>query len=346
VGFRFYKSVRLGSGARLNLSRGGFGVSFGVPGLRYSVHSSGRGSASASLRGTGVSYRTTSEGAKRKATNRRTQRAASGSGVGPLPKAGRFAPKSEKAFVNGVARYMEGRYPAALEAFEQSMERDPGRHHIAEEYFAAFCLVALGRNKEAANMLEDVLGSAVDLPDDLMRKYGIGGTAFVTVTPNVVAQIPHGNLAAGLLLAELYQVAGRADEAAEVLETFGAVAPHPLFALSLADLYNELGQRDPILRVTDDYVTNTDDPTAQLLVYRARAFGEKGMHVTALETLKEALKSRKRNPEILKQARYERGLIYEEMGSESKARAEFEKLYAADPNFADVASRVGMRGSP
>ena len=245
--------------------------------------------------------------------------------------------------MKGVARYMQGKSSEALEAFEQSIARDPAGHHIAEEYFAAFCLVALGRNQEAANMLEDVLGANVELPDALMQKYGIGGVAFVTVTPNVVARVPHGNLAAGLLLAELYQQSGRSDEAAELLETLGAVAPHPLFALSLADLYNEVGQRDPLLRVTDDYVTNTDDATAQLLVYRGRAFREKGMYVTALETLKEALKSRKRNADILKQARYERGLVYEAMGSESKARTEFEKLYAMDPYFADVASRVGMR---
>lgn len=341
MGFRFHKSVRLGSGARLNLSRGGFGVSLGVPGLRYSVHSSGRRTTSASVRGTGVSYRATGGRRKAKRAYRRSERPA----TGPLPRAGLFAPKSEKAFVKGVARYMQGNYPAALEAFEQSMARDPTRLHIAEEYFAAFCLVKLGRNQQAAHMLEDVLGSNVELPDALMQKYGIGGVALVTVTPNVVAQVAHGNLAAGLLLAELYQQTGRPDEAAELLETLGAVAPHPLFALSLADLYNELGQRDPILRVTDDYVTNTDDATAQLLVYRGRAFREKGMYVTALETLKEALKSRKRNADILNQARYERGLVYEAMGSESKARTEFEKLYAADPYFADVASRVGMRNS-
>ncbi|HEX2069689.1 MAG TPA: DUF4236 domain-containing protein [Actinomycetota bacterium] len=340
MGFRFHKSIRLGSGARLNLSRGGFGVSFGVPGLRYSVHSSGRRTTSASVAGTGVSYRAT--GGRRKATRayRRSERSA----AGPLPRAGLFAPKSEKAFVKGVAKYMQGNYPAALEAFEQSMARDPARLHIAEEYFAAFCLVALGRNQQAAHMLEDVFGSNVELPDPLMQKYGIGGAAFVTVTPNVVARVPHGNLAAGLLLAEIYQQTGRAEEAAELLETLGAVAPHPLFALSLADLYNELDQRDPLLRVTDDYVTNTDDTTAQLLVYRGHAFREKGMYATALETLKEALKSRKRNADILKQARYERGLVYEAMGSESKARTEFEKLYAVDPNFADVASRIGVPG--
>ena len=344
MGFRFYESVRLGNGARLNLSRRGFGVSFGFPGVRYSAHSSGRRGASASLPGTGVSYRTRGGGGARRSRGR-TRRNPVAPPVGPLPKAGLFAPKSEKAFVKGVAIYMEGRHVDALESFQQSMDRDPSRQHVAEEYFAAFCLVALGRLEEAATMLEDVLGSSVELPDDLMRKYAIGGVAFISVTPNVVAQVPHGNLAAGLLLAELHQQAGRPDEAAEVLETLGSIAPDPLFALSLADLYNEMGRRDSILRVTDDFVTNTDDATTQILVYRARAFREKGMYVTALETLKEALKSRKRNAEIRKQAMYERGLVYEAMGSEAKARSEFEKLYAVDPRYADVAARLGMQAA-
>lgn len=42
MGFRLYRSVRLGKGLRLNLSKSGVGVSVGPSGLRYSVHSSGR----------------------------------------------------------------------------------------------------------------------------------------------------------------------------------------------------------------------------------------------------------------------------------------------------------------
>ncbi|MGH2576685.1 MAG: DUF4236 domain-containing protein [Actinomycetota bacterium] len=34
--------MRLGKGVRLNLSKAGVGISAGIPGARYSVHSSGR----------------------------------------------------------------------------------------------------------------------------------------------------------------------------------------------------------------------------------------------------------------------------------------------------------------
>lgn len=308
--------------------------------MRYSLQSSGRSGISAGIPGSGLSYRAATGGTRSAPRNRR--RVAPQPAIGVLPKAGLFAPKSEKAFVKGVAQYMQSRYEDALASFETSADQDPGGAHVAEEYFAAFCLVAQGRNKEAADMLEQVVASQVELPDDLMRRFGIGGAALISVTPNVVVQVPHGNLAAALLLAELYQHAGRADDAIELLETLGSLSNEPAFAVSLADLYTELDQRDDVLRVTDDYVTNTDNTTCQLLVYRARAFRERRMHVTALETMKEALKSKKRNPEVLKQARYERALVYEAMGSEAKARAELEKLYAADPHFGDVAERLGM----
>lgn len=35
MGFRFRKSINLGGGVRINLSKSGIGYSFGVPGLRY-----------------------------------------------------------------------------------------------------------------------------------------------------------------------------------------------------------------------------------------------------------------------------------------------------------------------
>jgi nicotinamide riboside kinase len=42
MSFRYRKSINLGGGVRINLSKTGVGLSCGVPGLRYSVHSSGR----------------------------------------------------------------------------------------------------------------------------------------------------------------------------------------------------------------------------------------------------------------------------------------------------------------
>ena len=56
MGMKFRKSVKLGGGTRLNLSKSGIGVSTGVKGFRVSTNTSGRSRVTASLPGTGLSY--------------------------------------------------------------------------------------------------------------------------------------------------------------------------------------------------------------------------------------------------------------------------------------------------
>ena len=108
--FRLAKSVKLGKGVRLNLSKTGIGLSAGVPGARYSVHSSGRTTKSVGLPGSGVSYREThSVGSSRRSS---TPRAAPAPMVPIYPKAGLFAPKEDKVFVQGVNMSLLGRAPA------------------------------------------------------------------------------------------------------------------------------------------------------------------------------------------------------------------------------------------
>jgi hypothetical protein len=45
---------------------------------------------------------------------------------------------------------------------------------------------------------------------------------------------------------------------------------------------------------------------------------------------------------LLRFARYIRGRAYENAGKAAMARKEFEKVYAEDAGFADVAERLGM----
>jgi tetratricopeptide (TPR) repeat protein len=173
-----------------------------------------------------------------------------------------------------------------------------------------------------------------------MQRYRVGGEAQIVVTPEIRVHLPHSSLAAALLLAELLQHSGKADDAAKLLETLGSLAPYPSVALSLADLYTDLGRWDDVVRVTDGSTTNSDDLTCQMLRYRAHALRSKGLDDGAMAMLKEALRSKRRDPVLLRQARYERGLTYEAMGKAAYSRRDFEQVYAEDPSFADVASRV------
>lgn len=56
MGFRFRKSINLGGGFRVNLSKNGIGYSWGVKGYRVTKTADGRTRQTASIPGTGISY--------------------------------------------------------------------------------------------------------------------------------------------------------------------------------------------------------------------------------------------------------------------------------------------------
>ena len=344
MGFRLHKSVSLGKGVRLSLSRSGVGVSAGVPGLRYSVHSSGRTTRTASLPGTGISYRESSYAGPRRSAPRRA--ASPPPQVRMQPKAGFLAPKDEKLFVQGVTAYMQGRHEEALAKLVESSGRDRDGRHVGEEFFAGMCLVGLERNDEAISYVEHVVNSDEPIPDALMRKYGIGGQMVVAVTPITMVEVPMTSAGVALLLAELYQRGGRVDSAIELVESLGALSNEAACALSLADLYSDQRRWDEVVRVTDGFTSNSDDITALALVCRALAFNELGLHGASLVSANEALRFKKRQAEILHAARYQRALTYEAMNKRSQSRRDLERIYAEAPGFADVAERLGRSTTP
>lgn len=65
MGLRFRKSISLGGGVKLNISKKSVGISAGVKGARVSVNSKGRKTTSVGIPGTGVSYVTTSSISKK-----------------------------------------------------------------------------------------------------------------------------------------------------------------------------------------------------------------------------------------------------------------------------------------
>lgn len=341
MGFRLYKSVSLGRGIRLNLSKTGVGISAGIPGLRYSVHSSGRTVRTAGLPGTGIYYRKDSYVRTSPRTTRSQGRPTPAPAVQMYPRAGLFAPREEKLFVKGVTAYMQGKHEEALQHFCDVMARDAAQAHVSEEYFAAMALVALGREEEAIEPLEQVVSSSEELPDQLMQKYGVAGEMLIQITPNVTGQLPVSHLGAALLLAELYQSTGKRRKAIELLESLGSLAPDPIFALSLADLYAEESNWNEVVRVTEGF-ENRDDATCELVVLRARALYELGLVEGCIAAAREALRSRRRSPELLRLARYLRALAYEASGKKALARRDFERILAEDATFADVAERLGL----
>lgn len=56
MGFRYRKSINLGGGFRINLSKSGIGYSWGVKGYRVTKTARGTTRRTASIPGTGISY--------------------------------------------------------------------------------------------------------------------------------------------------------------------------------------------------------------------------------------------------------------------------------------------------
>ncbi|ACD82376.1 hypothetical protein [Candidatus Methylacidiphilum infernorum] len=97
-----------------------------------------------------------------------------------------------------------------------------------------------------------------------------------------------------------------------------------------------------IVRLTKG-IENKKPVHAALLIYKARAMRGLGILYAARETLAGALRRRKAlTEELIRTLRYERVLVYEELGKPKRARSELEKLCAEDPEYKDVAARLGL----
>ena len=117
--------------------------------------------------------------------------------------------------------------------------------------------------------------------------------------------------------------------------------------LSLAELLLQARPSDKnvyrkVVRLAEGIENGTPVHTA-LLLYKARALRGLGLLIAARETLTGALRRRKaRAEELLRARRYERALVYEDLGQRWRARSELEKLYAEDLDYEDVAARLGL----
>ncbi|RLF34033.1 MAG: DUF4236 domain-containing protein, partial [Thermoplasmata archaeon] len=80
-----------------------------------------------------------------------------------------------------------------------------------------------------------------------------------------------------------------------------------------------------------------------LLLYKAKALRRLDLKEAARDILTNTLRREKnRSDDLLRALRYERALVYEEIGQHKRARSELEKLYAEAPDYEDVAARLGL----
>ena len=337
VGFRLQRSIKLGKFLRLNISKSGVGVSAGVRGFRLS--SGPRGSfINVGLPGTGLSYRRKlSSGKKESSAQRNSVKAsAQAAEIPDIPKPGFFAPSQEKDLAKALEDYQAGRKDEALEHFLDAAPKEAGAAILA----AAILAEKDHKDYQAVELLEGVVQSDDEFPTPLMEKYLTTTSINIDITPNVRTAVPVDGLAATLLLVELYQAQRRVREAIALLEEVEELAGEPVLTLSLCELYASRQIWEGII----DRGKNTeseDDVTLEILIYYARALQEQGLHEAAVTIYSKALRRKKdRSPNLLNEAMYWRAISYQEQGKIGRANQEFQKVYAEDPDFRDVAQRL------
>lgn len=328
MSFRYRKSINLGGGIRLNLSKTGVGVSCGVPGLRYSVHSSGRRTRTIGIPGTGLywrdDHRTHHQVAARPRTTSQSgaEPSATSSPLLHRNKPGLLAPRGDKQLFEAIDR-------SDAAAMDQVAWEHPDLRLAAET------LSGLHRTASdpegARRLLAQVFASGSDPAiDPFIHAYA--GEPFhvkVQVVPGVVAELPIGREAVGLVLAELHHDAGALDDAIAVLEQ---LAPDSHVRVGLADLYAAAGRDGDVVRVTDG-VTNTDEVGALLCMLRGVALRHAGHTTAARDALTEAARVRSRDPSIRLRAFLERGQCWLAEGQRARAKKDFERVLANDAGF-------------
>ncbi len=172
MGMRFRRSVKLAPGVKLNLTKTGVGMTFGLKGAHYSVHSSGRRTTSYGLPGTGY-YQSVKSGA----TQHSNARPASGGRrparqvpqvavpIDPtrvIPKPGLFANPVEKAYYRGAIAYLRHDIAAARVAFEEVLRADPTC--VSAYLFVGLAAAMVDDDASATRCLETVVASATRCP--------------------------------------------------------------------------------------------------------------------------------------------------------------------------------------
>ena len=343
MSIRFRKSMKLLPGVRLNFSKETVGLSFGVPGARYTINSKGRRTVSTGIPGTGLYNVETLSSGTRSSSGRRSAAADSQESQTwqAPPKPGLFARKSERELnkflldiynsdhaddassviekANALkAQYADLKYPLDLISFLHGATDEEWETEVAE--WGAI----LWENRQAA------------FSDKYVRKYFKGIKPGVTISTGISTQLHYNVQTLGFIWSEILQSLKKYEEAIEVLMQ---IPPDQMVAISLADIEISIGDFDGAIETTED-IEVFDEATAMMMLLRGVAFREKAMHEAAVECFKRALKLKHMPEALAHRALFERGVTYGLMGKKAMGIKDLEKILVDNPDYPEVEKKL------
>ncbi|MBN1557891.1 MAG: DUF4236 domain-containing protein [Lentisphaerae bacterium] len=351
---RFWRRMKIAPGVTLNVSKSGGSLSLGPRGAKHTISSRGR-RTTVGIPGTGLFYTTTGSTGGRAGQASRGRKAGAPAAPAKDPgcaEAGRLTlgffkrlvtPAGEEAFVDGCRELSQGRYGLALQHLR-------GATHLTDGAFLAGFLCLKQEQAAAAIPLLEQAAREYRRLGRYFDKYGLALTLSLPITEEIAAHVGPSLRGTLLALVEACQVAGDWDRAHACLQRLRKLEPEDVvILLSLVELlwqanYGNQETCRHIVKLTGN-IDNTTPVHTALLLYKARALNGLKMHAAARDILTKTLRRKKgRSRDLMLALRYERALTYEAIGQPRRARTDLEKIYAANPDFEDVARRLSGRG--
>ena len=343
MSIRFRRSMKLMPGVRLNFNKDSVGMSFGVPGARYTVNSKGRRTASVGIPGTGLyNIETLSSGRSKRSGggNSKVAQAAVESASGP-PKPSLFAGKAEKELNAFLIDIYD---PESTDDATSVINKAVALREKFEDLRVPLELISFLHGITDAKWKEKARGWGEGLwqnrgsvfADPLVAKYFKGIHPQVRISPGISSQLTYDAQTLGFIWAEVLQGEKKFDEALNVLSE---MSPDQMVAISIADIEIEKGDFDGAIETTED-VEIFDDATAMLMVLRGVSFRGKGMLEAAIECFKRVLKEKGLPEALMHRALFERGVTYGQMGKKAMGIKDLERILVDDPNYPEVQEKL------
>ena len=340
--------MKLLPGIRLSVNKDSVGMSFGVPGARYTINSKGRRTVSTGLPGTGL-YNVETLSSGKRSTRGGSKPATAQSEEEVLPysppasmQPGLFARKAERAlyaYLRDIFKWDETDTPdQAIEKATTLQVLHPTLNHSLSLLKFLYCVKGSSLDDSTSYEWGTELWSNrhVAFSDKYVRKYFQGITPQVQITNGIFTSSVYNAQTLGHIYVELLQQLGKLDEAFAILHE---MEPDQLVAISLADLEICTKDYDGAIETTED-IENEDDATAMMLILRGVAFREKGLPDASLECFKRALASKKRAEVLRHRALFERAETYSVLGKKALAIKDLEKILVDDSDYPAVQEKL------
>jgi tetratricopeptide (TPR) repeat protein len=330
MSLRFRQYLKILPGLKLIVSKRGLGLNLGVRGAHVTVNTQGQFTRSIGIPGTGLSdVKRTSLRKRKKKSSKEFEEVKEYENQIPKPQPKNtpsiFASKNEKLFFEAFTAHEIFLY--------KNLFSIPELELVSKSIAVQLAIQTDDGMKESIHWFEEIWKNKSDLANNkLFKKYVSQIIVVIPVAPGILFQTYLNIQALGLLYIEVLQQGRNFRRAKQIAEELTA---DQISAISLSEIEVQLGEYDEVLSLTEN-IDNVYDSTAILLVFRAIALREKKLFDASKEVLKESLKSKKRNPDILHKALFERAKTHIAEGSKAKAKSDLEKIIANDSDYPGV----------